>query len=63
MAKDDGTLNWGVERRLEFIEFRLFWEGHVNRGGLINKFGILVEREGFEPSVLIKVHTLSKRAH
>ncbi len=44
MAKDDGVLNWGVERRLEFIEFRLFWEGHVNRGDLIDKFGISVNQ-------------------
>lgn len=33
-------LRWGVERRLEFIEFRLFWEGHVNRGDLMTMFGI-----------------------
>ena len=44
MAKDDGALNWGVERRLEFIEFKLFWEGHVNRGDLIDKFGISVNQ-------------------
>ena len=44
MAKEEGTLNWGVERRLEFIEFRLFWEGHVNRGDLIDKFGISVNQ-------------------
>jgi hypothetical protein len=29
-----------VERRLEFIEFRLFWEGRINRGDLIDYFGI-----------------------
>ncbi len=44
MAKEEGTLNWGVERRLEFIEFRLFWEGHVNRGDLIDTFGISVNQ-------------------
>ena len=33
-------LRWGVERRLEFIEFRLFWEGHVNRGDLVEAFGV-----------------------
>jgi predicted DNA-binding transcriptional regulator YafY len=31
-----------VERRLEFIEFRLFWEGGVNRADLIDAFGISV---------------------
>ena len=44
MAKEEGTLNWGVERRLEFIEFRLFWEGNVNRGDLIDTFGISVNQ-------------------
>lgn len=42
----EGTSNlkWGVERRLEFIEFRLFWEGHVNRADLMNTFGISVQQ-------------------
>ena len=31
-------LKWGVERRLEFIEFRLFWEGGVNRSDIIGTF-------------------------
>ena len=31
---------WGVERRLEFIDFRLLWDRTVNRGELINFFGI-----------------------
>lgn len=35
-------VRWGVERRLEFIEFRLFWEGRVNRADLIETFGISV---------------------
>ena len=34
------TENWGVERRLEFIEFRLFWEERINRGDLTAFFGI-----------------------
>ena len=35
-------LKWGVERRLEFIEFRLFWEGGVNRSDLIDTFGVSI---------------------
>lgn len=31
---------WGQERRLEFIEFRLLWEGRVNRTDLVNYFSI-----------------------
>ena len=37
-------LRWGVERRLEFIEFRLFWEGHVNRGDLMDAFSVSVNQ-------------------
>jgi len=40
--EDRTNLRWGVERRLEFIEFRLFWEGHVNRSDLVDLFGISV---------------------
>ena len=29
MGEAGARLTWGVERRLEFIEFRLFWEGGV----------------------------------
>jgi len=36
------TLKWGVERRLEFIEFRLFWEGGVNRSDIIDRFDVSV---------------------
>jgi hypothetical protein len=41
---DIAGLRWGVERRLEFIEFRLFWEGHVNRSDLIDVFGVSVNQ-------------------
>jgi predicted DNA-binding transcriptional regulator YafY len=34
------SLRWGVEQKLQFIEFRLFWEGHVNRSDLTDKFGV-----------------------
>lgn len=36
------TLRWGVERRLEFIEFRLYWEGGVNRSDIIKAFDVSV---------------------
>jgi hypothetical protein len=32
--------NWGQAQRLEFIEFRLYWEGKLNRRDLIDFFGI-----------------------
>lgn len=33
---------WGVKKRLELIEFKLFWDGKVNRGDLQNCFKISV---------------------
>lgn len=35
-------LRKGVERRLQFIDFRLFWEGKINRGDLVERFKISV---------------------
>lgn len=44
MGTAKADLRWSVERRLEFIEFRLFWEGHVNRGDLMDAFGVSVNQ-------------------
>ena len=30
----------GVDRRLEFIDFRLFWDDRTNHGDLTEQFGI-----------------------
>lgn len=35
-------IRWGVEQRLEFIEFRLFWEGGIRRKDIIDMFGVSV---------------------
>ncbi len=35
-------LVWSAVQRLQFIEFRLLWEGHVNRSDLIETFSISV---------------------
>ena len=35
-------MRWGVEKRLEFIEFRLFWEGGINRADIMEQFGVSV---------------------
>ena len=40
MGDSKPSLRWGVEQKLQFIEFRLFWEGHVNRSDLIDKFSV-----------------------
>lgn len=44
MDRDKAELRWGVEQRLEFIEFRLFWEGHVNRIDVMQQFGVSVNQ-------------------
>ena len=44
MSNDRSELRWGVEQRLEFIEFRLFWEGHVNRSDVMEQFGLSVNQ-------------------
>jgi hypothetical protein len=35
-------MRWGVEKRLEFIEFRLLWEGGINRADIMREFGVSV---------------------
>lgn len=42
MANAGAGLRWGVEQRLEFIEFRLLWEGGVNRSDIIEMFNVSV---------------------
>lgn len=37
---DKKGLNWNVEQRYEFIEFRVYWQGRINRGDLMEAFGI-----------------------
>jgi len=44
VSNDRSELRWGVEQRLEFIEFRLFWEGHVNRSDVMEQFGLSVNQ-------------------
>lgn len=40
MDHDGERLRWGVRRRLEFIDFRLFWDGRFNRRDMAETFGI-----------------------
>lgn len=32
--------SWTVAQRFQFIEFRLFWSGHINRSDLMNAFSV-----------------------
>ena len=42
MENKDDRRRWGTDQRLEFIEFRLFWDGAVNRGDITSHFGVSV---------------------
>ena len=44
MDKDAEQLRWGVRRRLEFIDFRLFWDGRFNRRDMAEAFGISAQQ-------------------
>lgn len=53
MSKEN--LRWGIERRLEFIELRLFWEGVVNRQNLAEAFGISLQQASTDFSRYIEI--------
>jgi hypothetical protein len=40
--RDVSKKRWGAEQRLEFIEFRAYWEGGVNRSDITERFGVSV---------------------
>ena len=44
MDDDPARLRWGVRRRLEFIDFRLFWDGRFNRGDMAEEFGVSAQQ-------------------
>ena len=39
---------WGQDRRLEFIDFRLRWDGRINRSDLTEHFGISVPQASLD---------------
>ncbi|GID03016.1 YafY family protein [Pseudomonas sp. 008] len=41
---------WGQERRLEFIDYRLRWDGQINRSDLTDFFGISVPQASIDLS-------------
>lgn len=44
MTDRDDTRPWKLNRRFEFIEWRLFWEGRVNRSHIEKKFRISTQQ-------------------
>ncbi|AQS86560.1 MAG: WYL domain-containing protein [Acetobacter aceti] len=41
-------VRWGQERRLEFIDYRLRWDGQINRSSLTDFFGISVPQASLD---------------
>jgi len=39
---------WGQDRRLEFIEFRLLWDGKINRGEVADYFDISIQQASLD---------------
>jgi len=42
VRRERKAARWNIRRRLEFIDFRLYWEGRVNRSDLVDYFGVSV---------------------
>ena len=40
MTDNKDHFRWGAERRLEFIEFCIYWEGAVNRADIMAHFNV-----------------------
>lgn len=49
------TARWGQERRIEFIDFRLQWDGRVNRSDLIEFFRISVPQASLDFARYLKL--------
>lgn len=55
MSDATPKMKWGTERRLEFIEFRVFWDGGVNRSDLTERFGVSVPQASTDLSLYQKL--------
>ena len=47
-AVDTKPVRWGQDRRLEFIDFRLQWDGRVNRSDLMDFFGTSIQQASLD---------------
>jgi hypothetical protein len=64
MSKEDDTHSvsttrlagrWSQERRLEFIDFRLRWDGRLNRGDIVDYFGISIPQASLDIARYLEV--------
>lgn len=53
------SVRWGQERRLEFIDFRLLWEGRINRGELVDFFGISIQQASLDIARYVELAPLN----
>ncbi|MEH0834586.1 helix-turn-helix transcriptional regulator [Pectobacterium cacticida] len=47
--------SWGLERRLQFIDFRLQWNGHINRTDLTSFFGLSIPQASLDIAKYIEI--------
>ncbi|RYC40521.1 WYL domain-containing protein [Pectobacterium zantedeschiae] len=47
--------SWGLERRLQFIDFRLRWSGHINRTDLTSFFGLSIPQASLDIAKYIEI--------
>ncbi|WP_338659446.1 WYL domain-containing protein [Pectobacterium araliae] len=47
--------SWGLERRLQFIDFRLRWNGHINRTDLTSFFGLSIPQASLDIAKYIEI--------
>ncbi|MFE8048811.1 WYL domain-containing protein [Brenneria goodwinii] len=47
--------SWGLERRLQFIDFRLRWEGNINRTDLTAFFGLSIPQASLDISKYMEI--------
>ncbi len=44
----EDRVSWGLERRLQFIDFRLRWDGRLNRTDLTSHFGLSIPQASLD---------------
>lgn len=49
------TTRWGAEKRLEFIDFRLRWDGRLNRSDLSDFFGVSTPQASLDISRYVEM--------
>ena len=58
-AEPELPTRWGPEKRLEFIDFRLRWDGRLNRGDISDFFGISTPQASLDISRYLEMAPLN----